>query len=100
MKLWILYFEVITKLNYLLGHLYTFQSYFKVKVEYILGVAKFQIFLEMSDIRDIFLPFFFWGGVGGGVSSRCWVQAYESTPPGFRPAYKQNGPRSGCSPSV
>ena len=38
------------------------------------GAAKFQLFLSMPDIPDFFLG---GGGMGGGgVNSRCLVQAY------------------------
>ena len=60
---------IITKPNFLGGgggHLYTFQGFFKVNV--IIGT--FQIFWGMPEIANI------WGG--GGVNSRCWVQAYVS----------------------
>ena len=46
---------------------------FKVKIQNgnIFWAANFQIFLGKPDIPD-----FFCGGGGGGVNSRCWVQAY------------------------
>ena len=61
---------------YIIGH-------FKVKIQNgnIFWAANFQIFLGIPDIPDLFylfiIIFFFWGGGRGlGVNSRCWVQAY------------------------
>ena len=40
------------------------------------GLLKFQIFLGVLEIPDIFFFLGGGGGGGGGVNGRCWARAY------------------------